>query len=108
MKDLLLRNKKLIQTQEEKVQILVAICVSLLAVAEKAILIWATGVPDSDVAIITEAATISSEELGASMGGITPQGPQTFLGALALLPHQVTLDFLHPLHLQADCFMASL
>ena len=65
------------------VQILVAICASLLAVAEKAILLQAVGVPDSDVAIITEAATSSSEEPGTSNGGITPQGPNIFAGAAA-------------------------
>ena len=64
------------QAQEEKVQSLVAIHVCLLAVAEKGVLLWAAGVPDSDVATITEAATSLPEEPGTSTGEITPQGPQ--------------------------------
>ena len=96
MKDLLLQNEKLMLAQEEKVQILVAICASLLAITEKATLLQAAGVPSSDTATITEAATSSSEGLGTSTGGITPQGPRTFVGALAPSTHQITLDFLHP------------
>ena len=60
-----------------------AIHASLLAIAEKATLLWATGIPNSDLAIITEAATNSSEEPGTSMGEITSQDPQTLTGALA-------------------------
>ena len=57
----------------------------VLAEAEKSSLLWAAGVPNSDVAIITEAANSSSEEPGTSTGGITLQGSQTFVGASA--PH---------------------
>ena len=39
-------------------------------------------------------------------GGITPQGPGIFAGALALSLHQITPDFLHPLNLPADCLVA--
>ena len=67
MKDLLLQNKKLVWVQEEKVQILAAIHASLLANAEKAVLLWAVGVPDLDAAIITGAAPSSSVEPGTSI-----------------------------------------
>ena len=77
------------QAQEEKGQIQVAICASLLAVAEKATLLWAAGVPNLDTAIITEATTSSSEEPETSNGGITPQGPRIFMGTPAP-PHCVT------------------
>ena len=73
-KDLLLQNEKLIQAQEEKVQILVAIHASLPAIAEKAALLWAARVPDLDAAIIMGEATSSSQEPGTSTGG-NPQGP---------------------------------
>ena len=106
MKDLLLQNEKLIQAQEEKVHILVAICTSLPAIAEKATLVQAAGVPLSDAVFITGAATSSSEEPGTSTGGVTPQCPRTFMGVLAPSPHQITLDFLQPLNLPADCLMA--
>ena len=69
MKDLLLQNKKLLQAQEEKIQILVAIPASLPAIAEKATLLWIAGVPNPDVAIITGATTNSSEEHGTSTEG---------------------------------------
>ena len=54
--------------QEEIVQILVAISASLPAIAKKAALLWAAGVPDPDASIITGAATSSSEEPGTSTG----------------------------------------
>ena len=57
MKDLLLHNEKLIQTREEKVQILAAICARLSAIAEKAPLLWVAGVFNPDAAIITGAVT---------------------------------------------------
>ena len=84
MKDLL-QNKKLVQAQEEKVEILVAIHTSLLTITEKVTLIQAAGVPNLDITIITGSATISSEEPGTSTGGnfITSKGPRTFAGALA-------------------------
>ena len=97
MKDLHLQSKKLMQAPEEKVPILAAIHASLLVVSEKATLLHAAGVPNSDVAIITEAATSSSEGSGMSTGRITPQSPQTFVGV-----HQITLDFMYPLNLQAE------
>ena len=70
MKDLL-QNEKLVQAQEEKVQILAAIHASLLAITEKATLLWAA-VPNLDAPIITGAATNSSEEPGTSTGGNSP------------------------------------
>ena len=106
MKDFLLQNEKLVQAKEEKVQILVAIHASLLAIAQQTTLLWAAGVPNLDAVIITGAATSSSEEYGTSTGRITPQGPRTFMVALAPPPCWITLDFLHPLNLLANCFMA--
>ena len=41
IKGLLLQNKKLMWAWEEKVQILEAICTSVLTIAEKATLLWA-------------------------------------------------------------------
>ena len=61
MKDLLLQNEKLLQVQEREIQILMAFHASLLAVAEEAIL-WATGVPGADVAVITGVTTSSLGE----------------------------------------------
>ena len=69
MKDLLLQNEELVWAQEEKVQILVAICASLPAIAKKATLLQAAGVPNLDPAIITGVATSSSEGPGTSTGG---------------------------------------
>ena len=63
MTDLLLQNKKLLQVQERKVQILMAIHASLPAVAEDAIL-RAAGVPDANVAVITGVTTSSLGEPG--------------------------------------------
>ena len=54
--------------QEEKVEILAAIYAFLLVIAEKTNLLWAAGGPNSDAAIITGAATSSSEEPGTSTG----------------------------------------
>ena len=72
-KDLLIQNEKLMWAHEEKVQILVAICASLPAIAEKATPLWAAGVPDPDAAIITGAWPLSSsEESGTSTGGNSP------------------------------------
>ena len=87
-------------------QILAAIHGSLLAKAEKATILWAAGVPNSDVAIITEAATNSSEDPGTYTGGITPPSPQTFIGDLAFPSCQITPDFQHPLNLPANCLVA--
>ena len=53
MKDLLLQNKKLLQAQEEKDQILVAIHASLPAIAKEATLLWAACIPDPDATIIS-------------------------------------------------------
>ena len=92
--------------QEEKVQILVAICASLLAISEKVTLLWPAGVPNSDAAIITETATSSPEGPRTPTGRITPQGSRTFVGASAPPPCQITPDFLQPLNLLADCLMA--
>ena len=106
MKYLLLQNEKLVSAHEEKIQILVSICTSLLAIIKKAFLLQAAGVPNSDATIITGAATSSSEEPGTSAGGITSQGPWTFMGTLAPAPYQITMDFLHLLNLLADCLIA--
>ena len=35
--------------------------------------------------------------------GVTPKGPRTFIGAPAPPPCQITLDFLYPLDLPANC-----
>ena len=64
MKDLLLQNEKLMQAQEEKVEILVAIHASLPTIAETAAILPAAEVPNPDIAIITGAATSSSEKPG--------------------------------------------
>ena len=77
------------QAQEEKVQILAAIQASLPAITKKATLLWAAGVATPDAAIITGAATSSLEEPGSSSRG-KPQGPRTFVGALAPPSHQIT------------------
>ena len=53
MRDLLLQNKKLMQVQQEKAQILVAICASLPVIAEEATLLQVVGVPNPDATIIT-------------------------------------------------------
>ena len=59
-KVLLLQKEKLVWTQE-KVQILVVIHASLPAIAKKAAVLQAAGVPNLDAAIITGAATSLSE-----------------------------------------------
>ena len=38
--------------------------------------------------------------------GVTSKGPRTFVGAPAPPPCQITLDFLHPLNLLANCLIA--
>ena len=62
-------------------------------VIEKDTLLWVTGVPNSNAAIITQAATNSSEEPGTSMGGVAPQGLQTLLTPR---PCWITLWFYNP------------
>ena len=84
------------QAQEEKVQIPAAICAGLLAISEKATLLWTAGVPDSDAAIINGATTSSSEGPRTSTEGITPRGPRIFVGVLEPPPWWITPDFLHP------------
>ena len=105
-KDILLQNEKLMQAQEEKVQILVAISTSLPAIAEKATLLQAAGVPNPDNSIITRQPLACQRNLGHPLGG-TPQGPRTFVGASVPPPHQITPDFLHPLDLPANCLVVS-
>ena len=89
MKVLLLKNKKLLWVQEEKVQILAAIHAGLSIIAEEATLLLCAGVPDLDAPIITRATTSSSGEPGTSTGRVTPQGPR-IIGAPALPPHWIT------------------
>ena len=105
MKDLLLKNEKMMWAWKEQVQILVAICVSLPVIAEEVALLWAAGVTKPDATIIM-GITISSGEPGTSNGGITPQGAR-IIGALALAPHWIAPHFLHPLALPASCISAS-
>ena len=81
---------------QEKVQILVAIHASLPAISEKAALLWAAGVPNSDAAIITGAATSSSERPRTPTRGITPQGPRTLTGVPAPPPCRSPQTFCTP------------
>ena len=53
IRDILFQNEKLMQAQEEKVQILLTVCANLLAITEKATCLQAAEVPDLDAAIIT-------------------------------------------------------
>ena len=105
MKNPLLQNKNLVWVQEEKVQILAAICASLPAVTEKAGLLQTAGLPNLDDTIITWVAASSQEEPGTSNRGQTP-GFQDLCGGSAP-PHWITTAFLHPLALPANCFIAS-
>ena len=73
---------------------------------KKATLLWAAGVPDPDAAIITGAATSSSEEPGTFTGGNSPGSQDLHVGILAPSPHQITPDLLHPMDLPADCLIA--
>ena len=106
MKDHLLKNEKLMQAQEEKVQILVDICTSLPAITEKATLLWAARVPDPDAAITAGAATNSSEEPGTSTGGDLP-GSQDLHGGSSTTTSPDNPRLSAPLDLQADCLIAS-
>ena len=86
--------------QEGKVQILMAIHASLSAIAEKAIL-WAAGVSDADVVVITGVTTNPMWEPGEA----TPQSSSAHIGSLA--PQWITIKFLYPLALPAVCLSAS-
>ena len=94
MKDLLLQNEKLMQAQEEKVQILAAINTSLPTITKKATLLQVVGVPNHDASVIIEAATggkpLGSQDLhkGSSTSASLnkPRLPAP-LGSAIWLPH---------------------
>ena len=91
---------------QEKFQILVAICTSLPAIAEKDALIQAAGVPIPDAAIITGTATSSSEETGTSTGSNSPGSQDILRGSgTTNLPDHPRLSA--PINLPASCLIAS-
>ena len=93
------------QEKEEKVEILVAMCTSLPTITKKAALLWAEGVLNPDAAIIPGVASSSSEEPGTSTRG-NPPGSQDLCGGFSTTTSPDPSDFLHPLHLPADCLIA--
>ena len=105
MKYLLLQDEKLVQVQEEKVQILEAIHASLPAITEKAAILWAAGVPNPDAAIINGAVTGLSVESGTCTEGNSPwsQDLHRGSGTTTLLDHP---RLSVPLNLQANCLIA--